>query len=187
MPVQNCAPYKLHAWQTALHDTSLLYTFPNLFYDLTDGAPIGDLPPLTFTFIPENLKSAKIDPMYMDNFLVKEIATGSVNGPFTISQVHSIFNSHFHTAPLSLIEKPGSNALQMIRHHSKEDHHGHSTNGWINVSINATKYYSASDTADFVSTPTSLYFLLSTPNFKTHMFINTAAFFILHLPFCVCH
>jgi len=139
--------------------------FPNLYYDHTYGAPIGDLPPLTYTFIPENLKSAKIDPLYMDNFLASEIATGRIDGPYTITQAHIIFNGHFRTAPLGLVEKPGSDALRMIRHHSKEDGLGQSTNSWIDASINATKYYSASDTADFVSTRHSLYYPLS-PQFQ---------------------
>jgi len=144
-------PYKPLAWGLALHECCLLYTFPNLVHDLTFGAPNGDLPPLTYTFIPNNLKSAEIDPSYMDNFLASEVATGHIDGPFTKDQAHAIFNGHFRTAPLGLIKNPGSDALWMICHHSKIDDQGHSTNSWIDSSINTTKYYLAADAADFVS------------------------------------
>ena len=87
----------------------------------------------------------------MDDFLATEVAMGRIDGPFTISQAHAIFGGHFHTTVLSLVKKLGSTALQLIRHHSKEDHLGESTNGWIDSAINATKYFSAADTADFVS------------------------------------
>jgi len=84
-----------------------MYTFPNLVHDHMFGVPIGNLPPLTYTFIPNNLKSAEIDPLYMNKFLASEVATGHIDGPFTKDQAHTIFNGHFHTAPLGLIEKPG--------------------------------------------------------------------------------
>jgi len=87
----------------------------------------------------------------MDHFLASEIATGHIDGPFSISQAHTIFKGHFHTAPLGLVEKPGSDMLCMIHHHSKDDPFGHSTNGWLDASINAMKYYSAADAAEFVS------------------------------------
>jgi len=87
----------------------------------------------------------------MDNFLAAEVTTGCMDGPFTVAQAHAIFGGHFRTAPLGLVEKPGSTSLRLIRHLSKLDHLGGSTNGWIDLSVNATKYFSAADAADFVS------------------------------------
>src|SRR5882724_1781117 len=46
--------------------------------------------------------------------------------------------------------------LCLIWHHSKEDHFGLSTNGGINASSGATKFYSVAHAADFVSTPLSI-------------------------------
>ena len=76
---------------------------------------------------------------------------GRMDGPFTIDEAHSIFASHFRTAPLGFVEKPGSSALRLIRHHSKLDSFSTSTNGWLDSSISPTKFYSAADAADYVS------------------------------------
>jgi len=115
-------PYILLTWGIYLCDASLLSSFANLLFDLAYGAPIGNPPPLTHTFIPINLKSADIDASYMDDFMAAEVASGCINGPFTVPQACTIFGSHFHTAPLGLVEKPVSSALWLIRHHSKVDH-----------------------------------------------------------------
>jgi len=144
-------PYDLLAWGIALCDSGLFYSFPCLIFDLTYGAHIGNPPPLTHTFIPLNLKSTEINPLYMDAFMATEVASCQMDSPFMVPQAHSIFGSHFHTAPLGLVEKLGSSALCLIFHHSKEDHLSESTNGWIDTNINAMKYFSAADTADFVS------------------------------------
>ena len=76
------SPYKPLVWGIALREASLLYSFPNLIFDIINGAPISNPPPLTYTFIPNNLKSAKIDPAYMDNFLAAEVASGCIDGIF---------------------------------------------------------------------------------------------------------
>ena len=86
------------------------------------------LPPITHTFIPSNLKSADIDPMYMDRFIQEELDAGHFDGPFLIEQAHLTFRGHFRTMLLGFMEKPGSTALRLIHHHSKEDGNGHSTN-----------------------------------------------------------
>ena len=104
-------PYKLHMWGIALHEARLLYFFPNLIFDLTYGAPIGNPPPLMHTFIPDNLNSTELVLLYMDNFLASEVTAGQINSPFTVAQAHDIFGGHFYTALLGLVEKPGSTAL----------------------------------------------------------------------------
>jgi len=54
-------PYDPKAWHLTLQNTNLLDSFPNLVHDLVHGAPIGDLPPLSYTFIPDNLELADIN------------------------------------------------------------------------------------------------------------------------------
>ena len=144
-------PYQPHSWELSLHESGLLYTFPNLISDLTYGTPISNPPILSHTFIPNNLKMANLDPAYMGNFLALEVATGQINSPFTVDQAHTLFGGHFCTAPLGLVEKPRSTALRMIHNHSKEDHLRQATNTWLDPSVNATKYFSAADAVDFVS------------------------------------
>jgi len=138
-------PYKHKAWRQALDNASLLSSFPHLVHDICYGSPIGNPPPLTYTFIPDNLKTTLLDPGYMDNLLSEELATGHMDGPFTINEAHTIFAGHFRMAPLSFVEKPGSSALRLIRHHSKLDHMSTSTNNWLDLSTGPTKFYSASD------------------------------------------
>jgi len=74
-----------------------------------------------------------------------------MDGPFTIEQAHTIYGGHFRTCPLGLVEKPGSLALQMIRHLSKEDDYGISTNSWVNLYDFPTHWFTVAQTADFVS------------------------------------
>src|SRR5882724_10337599 len=102
-------------------------------------------------FTPPNLKSANIDPVYMDNFIKDELESGRLDCPFLVEEAHIIFAGHFRTAPLGFFEKPGSSALHLIRHHSKEDGLGHLTNGWLDPSDGAMKFYSAMSVEDFVS------------------------------------
>jgi len=158
-------PYVPKAWLLTLQHADLLHLFPNLVHDLIYGTPIGDLPKLTHTFIPDNLGSANMDPDHMDSFLAEEVASGRMDGPYSIESAHHIFGGHFRTAPLGFVEKPGSSSLHLIPHHSKEDHLSMSTNNWIDTSASATKVYSAAHTADFVST-----YLHIIPLFPTHMY-----------------
>jgi len=67
----------------------MLYSFPNLIFNLTNSAPIGNPHPFSYTFIPNNLKSAEINLAYMDAFLASQIALGHIDGP-SIAQAHAI-------------------------------------------------------------------------------------------------
>jgi len=144
-------PYKLDGWRLALSSTGLTHKFPNLVHDITYGTPIGNPPLLMHTFIPDNLKSANINPTYMDTFIQEELDAGHFNSLFTIQEAHLIFGGHFCTAPLSFVEKPSSIVLRLICHHSKEDGFSQSTNGWLDPPVDATRFYMATNAADFVS------------------------------------
>jgi len=74
----------------------------------------------------------------MDSFLVEEVASGHMDSLFAIESAQHIFKGHFHTVPLSFVEKLGSTALHLIHHHSKEDHLGMSTNSWIDTALGVT-------------------------------------------------
>ena len=108
----------------------------------------------------------------MDEFMATEVTSRWIYGPFMVPQVHTIFGSHFCTVPLGLIEKLGSTALWLIHHHSKEDHLSESTNGWINTSVNAMKYFSATDMADFVCLIFVLYSFFIIPHLISICFKN---------------
>ena len=73
-------------------------------------------------------------PHIVDEEISSELTTDRISDPFSITQAHTIFGSHFHTSPLSLVEKdPGSGKWHTIHHLSKEDDDGESMNGWLNV------------------------------------------------------
>jgi len=120
--------YKPDGWWLAFSAAGLTHTFPNLVHKITYDTPIGSLLPLTHTFIPNNLKSA--NPTYMDKFTQEELDAGCFDRPFSIKEAHSILCGHFSIAPLGLVKKPGSTALRLINHHSKEDTFRQSKNGW---------------------------------------------------------
>jgi len=66
-------PYVLEAWRQALLDAGILRNYPNLVHDLEFGSPIGNPPPIDFTFIPKNLPSAEINPEYITNLILEEV------------------------------------------------------------------------------------------------------------------
>ena len=88
--------------------------------------------------------------MHMVNF-IQELDTGCFDSSFTAQEEHLILCGHFHTASLSLIEKPGSTTLRLICHHSKEDVFGQSMNSWLDSSMDATIFYMVADAADLMS------------------------------------
>ena len=45
-------PYSADSWKTALEHCNLTDSFPDLTQDIILGSPIGNPPPLTFTFLP---------------------------------------------------------------------------------------------------------------------------------------
>ena len=139
-------------WHHALSSCSLHSQFPNLIDDITYGSPIGNPLHLRCTFIPDNLASVKLMPQLIFDDIEVEIAMGRVSGLYTVVDTHIIFTGNFCTSPLGLIEKtPGSNKWQMIQHLSKQDIFSDSTNSWLDLDDFPTKYYSASETAEYVS------------------------------------
>ena len=127
-----------------------MHIYPNLVHNLNHGSPIGNPPPICITFL-KNLPSANIQPSYISNIITGEVATGGMDGPYTIEQAHVIYQGHFHMCPLGLVEKPGSTALHMIHHFLKEAQFGDSKNSWVDSINFLTCWFTAAQAADFVS------------------------------------
>ena len=142
--------YRPDAWWQALQDAGITLLYPNLVHDLIHGSPIGNPPPIDFTFIPRNLPSANIRPEYISSLIAQEVVAGCMDGPFSVDEAHVIYGGHFRTCPLGLVQKPGSAALCMICHFSKLDQFSGSTNGWVNSDDFPTSWYSAAQMADFM-------------------------------------
>ncbi len=147
------SPYVPAAWSRFLAESFLTPEFPNLVHDITYGSPIGNPPPLLHTFIPKNLASANLHPKIINNELLEETTSGHMSGPFTVDEAHLIFDGHFCTSPVGLVEKlPGDGNWQMIRHLSKVDHLGFSTNDALDSDDFPTLFFSAAQVAEWVST-----------------------------------
>src|SRR5882672_2459519 len=145
-------PYDPDAWHATLRSSNLLSVFPNLVHDLMYGSPIGNPPPLSKIFLPNNLTSANIHPILIDQELLSEVSTSRMSGPFTIAQASDIFGGPFRSSPVGLIEKiAGDGIWCMICHLSKRDEDGQSTNSWIDSDEFPTTYFAASWVCQFVS------------------------------------
>src|SRR5882724_8342689 len=82
-----------------------------------------------------------------------------MSGPFTVSEATEIFGGFFHCSPVGLVEKiPGDGNWRMIRHLSKQDNDGNSTNNWLDSDDFPTTYFTSTWVAQFVSF-LSLYYL----------------------------
>jgi len=145
-------PYNPKAWLTALCSSNLISSFPNLVHDITYGSPIGNPPPLLRSFLPANLPSALVHPELIDAELLAEVAANRMSGPFTLLEASSIFLGPFRSSPVGLVEKiPGNGIWRMIRHLSKCDEDGNSTNGWLESDDFPTTYFAASWVCQYVS------------------------------------
>src|SRR5882672_10247559 len=75
-----------------------------------------------------------------------------MSGLFTLLKASSIFAGPFHSSPVGLVEKiPGDGVWRMIRHLSKCDEDGNSTNGWLDSNEFPTTYFAASWVCQYVS------------------------------------
>jgi len=75
-----------------------------------------------------------------------------MSGPFMVSEALTIFGGPFRSSPVGLVEKvPCDGVWRMIRHLSKHDECGESTNDWIHSDEFPTTYFAASWVMQFVS------------------------------------
>jgi hypothetical protein len=144
--------YHVEGWTAALRDCHLLEQYPNIIHDLIYGSPIGNPPPLAYTFIPRNMPSAIEQSERVDAHFLDEIAAGRMSGPYTVDQAHLLFHGHFRTAPIGFIERPpGCGKWRMIRNLSAHDHLGVSTNDWLDAKEHPIRWHTCAIFADMVS------------------------------------
>jgi len=121
-------------------------------HDITYGSPIGNPPHLSKCFLPHNLSSLNILPKIIEQELEVEVSAHHMSGPFTLEQASVFFGGPFCSSPVGLVEKvPGDSQWRMIRHLSKQDDEGHSSNGWVVDSDEfPTIYFTASWVCHYV-------------------------------------
>ena len=99
----------------------------------------------------KNLVSATLLPNIIEKELLSETDSGRMSGPFFVEEAHVIFNGHFWTSPMGLVEKVlGDGNWRMIRHLSKTDHLGFSTNDTLDSNDFPTLFFSAAHVAELV-------------------------------------
>ena len=83
-------PYNADGWSTALTLCKLTSNFPNIVHDIKFRSPIGNPPPLSTTFLPQNLPSTDLFPNIIDCELLEEMAANRMSGPFTEEEARYI-------------------------------------------------------------------------------------------------
>ena len=122
-------PYIPSAQLEGFSISNLLDSFPNLVHAIVFGSPISNPPSLCKTFLPPNLTSVTLHTTIIDQELWSEVSAQCMSGPFSIEQATVIFCGPFQSSPVGLVEKvPGDGIWRMIRHLSKCDGDGQSTN-----------------------------------------------------------
>ena len=117
------------------------------------GSPIGNPPPLLETYIQRRLSSANLHTHIIFKEISDETATGRMPEPCTIAQAYTISTATAVRPLWALSEKePGGGNWHMIRHLSKQDADGLSTNGWLYSDDFPTMFYSAVMITAYVST-----------------------------------
>jgi hypothetical protein len=88
-------PYFAEAWVVALNDYNLQCKYPNLVHNMVFGSPIGNPPPLAYTFVPNSLVSANEHSNIVDTHFAQEVAAGRMTGPYLLEEAAVLFHGHF--------------------------------------------------------------------------------------------
>jgi hypothetical protein len=145
-------PYDADAFESALTKLNLLDRYPDLPYNIRNGFPIGDIPPLQKTYTPKNHKTARDRPDVILEYCMDEVKIGRMSGPYTKEEVHSILGGHFATSPLGLVEKAGEpGKFRIVRDFSFENEDGFAVNNFIDSDDFPTEWGTASQVAEIVS------------------------------------
>lgn len=103
--IQVLTPYKPDAWESALHDTSLLERFSNIPLGLRFGFRI-DFPNITRIQAPPNAPSINNYHKQFCEIIQNEITKGRYIGPYPLEIIHCVVGP-YQSSPLSIIPKPG--------------------------------------------------------------------------------
>ena len=97
-----------------------------------------------------------------------------MSGPFMVAEATKIFGGFFRCSPVGLIEKvPRDGIWRMVRHLSKQDNDGNSTNNWIDSDDFPTTYFTSIWVTQFVSLLFIIYLILL--SYMSHTFFLPVA------------
>ena len=148
-------PYDIDAFHYFISKHDLSYFYSILVTNLRNGFPLGEMPPITDTFIFKNHPSATLHSDAIDKYLTDELTAGRMSGPFSHQFVEKILRRAFLCSPLLVsiqTQQPGMpDKLRVCRHLSKGDKNTPSTNSHINKEDFPTRFDTASKVANIVS------------------------------------
>jgi len=125
-------PYIAESFRKSLESDILTSRYPLLVQDITYGSPIGVPMQLSHTTVMPNLHSAELRQDLVSDYIAKEVSFVQMAGPFTLEETHLVFEGHFRTVPVGLMEKdPSKCTFHMIQHFSKEHALGVSVNSQL--------------------------------------------------------
>jgi hypothetical protein len=159
-------PYSADNLEIMLRNANLLDAYPELPLKLRIGFPLGHLDQLTRTYAPHNLPSADEHDEVIQEYIASELALDRLSGPFTRQQLETKIGP-FRSSPLQVASKEGGpgqpTKYRVCRNLSYKGSAGHSVNDAIDAKDFPTRWGTAEQVANFVSTTSFLLLFASRP------------------------
>ncbi|CDO75102.1 hypothetical protein BN946_scf185010.g27 [Trametes cinnabarina] len=144
--------YRADALERELCRWGLWDLFSTVPTRLRFGFPIGNMPPLTRTFTPDNHKGGIQHMDFIKSYVNEQVALNHMSGPYSCEKVKQLLGSHFRTSPLSVVEKPNApGKWRLIQNCSFRDEFGVSVNDLIDSDDFPTVWGTAAEVADIVA------------------------------------
>ena len=147
-------PYNTDAFDHFISKHGLSSFYSLLVTNLRNGFPLGEMPPIADTVIFKNHPSAFLHSDAIDKYLIDELDTGRMSGPFSQQHVERILRGPFFCSPLLVstqTQQPGMpDKLRVCRHLSKGDKNTPSMNSHIHKEDFPTRFDTALKVADIV-------------------------------------
>jgi hypothetical protein len=177
-------PYNADTYEDYLARFDLTDKYPDLVFNLRNGFPIGNMPPLSRSYTPSNHKSALEHPEVIRDYLAEECSFGQMSGPYTHQQIEQELSGHFVSCPLGLVEKAGEpgkfRIICDLSYKNKEDNY--SVNSFLDADDFPTEWGTASQVAEIVCLSTMFNFFSAYMHLHLLLFRGTfcALLHILH-------
>lgn len=117
------SPYNADAFELMLNKHNLSQLYPDLVTNLRLGFPLGEMGTLLETRILDNIIPSPDHWPLIDTYLLDEVSSGRMDGPFSRSMVESILRGPFQASPLLVVVQPQApgepDKIRICRHLSK--------------------------------------------------------------------
>jgi len=148
-------PYDSNSFDTFLHKHNLSNSYPLLVSNLRNGFPLGPMPELSSTNIIPNHPSTCEHMHLIDDYLLEELSSGRMSGPFSKEDVERILRGPFQSSPFIVAFQPQApgepDKIRICRHLSKSTKNIASVNSFMTKSDFPTRFDTASRVAEIVS------------------------------------